>query len=101
MNGHDRPGKPGKKSDKKLEQNSSKRQSSNARQLGCAFQDMTPPKSILPKCTDMRKPIQRVNSQWPLHVIPKFETKILRSDMFAQVNLMSEAPTLQNLRIGL
>ena len=31
----------------------------------------------------------------------KFETKILRSDTFAQVNLMSVAPTLQNLRIGL
>ena len=30
------------------------------RQLGCVFQDMTPPKSILRKCTDMRRPIQRV-----------------------------------------
>ena len=57
---HDRPGKPGKRSDKKLGQNSSKRQFSDARQLGCVFQDMTPPKSILRKCTDMRKPIQRV-----------------------------------------
>ena len=57
---HDRPGKPGKRSDKKLGQNSSKRQSSDARQLGCVFQDMTPPKSILRKCTDMPKPIQRV-----------------------------------------
>ena len=44
---HDRPGKPGKISDKKLGQNSSNRQSSDARQLGCVFQDMTPPKSIL------------------------------------------------------
>ena len=35
------------------------------------------------------------------HVIPKFETKILRSDIFAQVNLISVTPTLQNLRIGL
>ena len=34
--------------------------SSDARQLGCVFQDMMPPKSILRKCTDMRKPIQRV-----------------------------------------
>ena len=34
--------------------------SSNTRQLGCVFQDMTPPKSILRKCTYMRKPIQRV-----------------------------------------
>ena len=47
---------------------SSQRESSDARQLGCVFQDMTPPKSIpksipkstLRKCTDMRKPIQRV-----------------------------------------
>ena len=45
---------------KKLGQKSSKRRSSDARQLGCVFQDMTPPKSILRKCTDMRKPIQRV-----------------------------------------
>ena len=57
---HDRPGKPGKRSDKKLVQNSSKRQSSDARQLGCVFQDMTPLKSILRKSTDMPKPIQRV-----------------------------------------
>ena len=57
---HDRTGKPVKRSDKKLGQNSSKRQFSDARQLGCVFQDMTPPKSILRKCTDMPKPIQRV-----------------------------------------
>ena len=36
---HDRPVKPGKRSDKKLGQRSSKRQSSDARQLGCVFQD--------------------------------------------------------------
>ena len=36
------------------------RQFSYARQLGCVFQDMTPPKSILRKGTDMPKPIQRV-----------------------------------------
>ena len=47
-------------SDKKLGQKLSQRRSSDARQLGCVFQDMTPPKSILRKCTDMRKPIQRV-----------------------------------------
>ena len=52
--------KPDKRSDKKLGQKSSKRRSSNARQLGCVFQDMTPPKSILRKGTDMPKPIQRV-----------------------------------------
>ena len=85
----DRPAKLGKRSDKKLGQNSSKRQSSDARQLGCLFQDMTPPKSNV------------WNSQRLLHVTPKFETKILRSDIFAQVYLINVAPTLQNLRIGL
>ena len=34
--------------------------SSNTRQLGCVFQDMEPPKSILRKSSDMQKPIQRV-----------------------------------------
>ena len=51
---HDRPVKPGKRSDKKLGQNSSERQSSDARQLGCVFQDMTPPKSILRKAPTCR-----------------------------------------------
>ena len=46
---HDRSEKPDKRSDKKLGQKSSQRQSSDARQLGCVFQDMTPPKSILRK----------------------------------------------------
>ena len=41
------------------------------------------------------------NSRKLLHVTLKFETRILRSDWFAQVNLISVAPTLQNLRIGL
>ena len=57
---HDRSGQPDKRSDKKLGRKSSQRRSSDARQLGCVFQDMTPPKSILRKSTDMPKPIQRV-----------------------------------------
>ena len=57
---HDRTGKPVRKSGLKLGQNSSRSQFSDARQLGCVFQDMTPPKSILRKSTDMPKPIQRV-----------------------------------------
>ena len=60
---HDRTGKRVRKSDKKLGQISSRRQFSDARQLGCVFQDMTPPKSILRKSTDMPKPIQRVKVQ--------------------------------------
>ena len=57
---HDRSGKPDKMSDEKLGQKSSKRRSSDARQLGCVFQDMKPAKSILRKSSDMQKPIQRV-----------------------------------------
>ena len=57
---HDRTGQLVKRSDKKLGRNSSKRQSSDARQLGCVFQDMKPPKSILRKGTDMPRAIQRV-----------------------------------------
>ena len=56
----DRMGKLVRKSGLKLGQNSSRSQFSDARQLGCVFQDMTPPKSILRKSTDMPKPIQRV-----------------------------------------
>ena len=97
---HDRPGKPGKRGDKKLGQNSSERQFSDARQLGCVFQDMKPAKSILRKGTDMPRPIQRV----------KFTKAIARHTKIRDqnpslgyicpgVNLMSVAPTLQNLRI--
>ena len=57
---HDRSGQPDKKGDKKLERKSSQRRLYDARQLGCVFQDMTPPKSVLRKGTDMPKPIQRV-----------------------------------------
>ena len=45
---------------KSWDKKSSQHRSSDARQLGCVFQDMTPPKSILRKSTDMPKPIQRV-----------------------------------------
>ena len=96
---HDRPGKPGKRSDKKLGQKSSKRRSSNARQLGCVFQDMTPPKSILRKCTDMRKPIQRVRFTKAIARHTEIRDQNPSLGYIAQVNLMSVAPTLQNLRI--
>ena len=71
---HDSSGRPDQSRGKKLGRNSSKRQLSDARQLGCVFQEMTPPKSIHRKSTDMPKPIQRVKFK---NVIPKFETKIL------------------------
>ena len=58
---HDRMGKPVIRGViKSWDENSSKRQLSDARQLGCVSQDMTPPKSILRKSTDMPKTIQRV-----------------------------------------
>ena len=57
---HDRSGQFDKRGDQKMERKSSQRRLSDARQLGCVFQDMTPPKSILRKSTDMPKPIQRV-----------------------------------------
>ena len=58
--GHDRSGRPGKKRDHELERGSTGRRSSNARQLGCVFQDIKPPKSILRKSTNMQRPFQRV-----------------------------------------
>ena len=68
---------------KKLGQKSSKRQSPDARQLGCVFQDMTPPKSILRKGTDMPKPIQRVTFTKAI----ARHTKILRPKSFARIYL--------------
>ena len=99
---HDRSGKPDGRSDEKLGQESPQRRSSEARQLGCVFQDMTPPKSILSKSTDMRKPIQRV----------KFTKAIARHTQIRDKNPSVgsicpgephelRAPTLRNLRIGL
>ena len=60
VKGHDRSGRPDEKRDYELKRGPTKRRSSNARQLGCVFQDMTPPKSILRKSTNMQRPIQRV-----------------------------------------
>ena len=60
VKGHDRSGRPDKKRDHELKRGPTGRRSSNARQLGCVFQDMKPPKSILRKSSDMQKPIQRV-----------------------------------------
>ena len=94
---HDSSGKPDKRSDKKLGQKSSQRQSSDSRQLGCVFQDMTPPKSILRKCTDMPKTIQRVKFKKAIARHTKIRDQIPRSVTY----LMSVAPMLQNLRIDL
>ena len=61
---HDRTEQPVVKRDTRheLKQGPVGRRFSDARQLGCVFQDMEPPKlsSILRKSSDMQKPIQRV-----------------------------------------
>ena len=46
--------------DHELKRGPTGRRSSNARQLGCVFQDMKPPKSVLRKSTNMQRPIKRV-----------------------------------------
>ena len=73
--------------------------SQHMRQLGSVFQDMEPPKSP----SILRKSRSEVsNSQKSSLVMLTFETEIFRSVTFAEVNLISAAPTtLQNLRIGL
>ena len=59
---HERSGRPDINRDTyhELKRRPAGRRSSNARHLGCVFQDMKPPKSILRKSSDMQKPIQRV-----------------------------------------
>ena len=59
---HERSGRPDKNRDTyhELKRGPTGRRSSNARHLGCVFQDVKPPKSILRKSSDMQKPIQRV-----------------------------------------
>ena len=98
---HDRSGQPDKKSDKKLGRRSSQRRSSNARQLGCVFQDMTPPKSILRKSTDMQRPIQRVKFTKAIARHTKIRDQNPSLAYISHLNLITAAPTLRNLRIGL
>ena len=75
-----------------LKRGPTRRRSSSARQLGCVFQDMKPPKSILRKSSDMQKPIQRVKFTKAIARHTKFETKILRSDIFACLLYTSPSP---------
>ena len=74
--GHDSSGRLDKKRDHELKRAPTGCRSSNARQLGCVFQDMTPPKSMLQKCAGMRKPIQRV----------KFTKPVARHTQFREQN---------------
>ena len=73
------------------------RRTSNARQLGCVFQDMKPPKlsSILQKSSDMQKPIQRVKFSKTIARHIKIRDQNPSLGIIAQVNLISVAPMLQ------
>ena len=73
----------------------------NTRQVGCVFQDMEPPKSlsILRKSSNILKPIRCVEAV-VRHANIRDQNPSL-GYIFAQVNLIGAAPTLQNLRIGL
>ena len=51
---------PDQKRDHELKRGPTGRRSSNARQMGCVFQDMKPPKSTLRKSSNIRKPIRCV-----------------------------------------
>ena len=103
---HDRTWQPVVKRDTRHELNHGPVgcRSSSTQQLGCVFQDMELPKltSILRKSSDMQKPIQRVKFTKAIacHTKIRDQNPSLQ-DIFAQVNLISAAPTLQNLRIGL
>ena len=59
---HERSGRPDINRDTchELKRGPTGRRSSSARHLGCVFQDMKPPKSILRKSSDMQKRIQHV-----------------------------------------
>ena len=60
---------------------------------GCVFQDMTPPKSILRKSTDMPKPIQRVKFTKAIARHTKnSRPKPPRSVTFAQVKPNERSP---------
>ena len=89
---HDRTGKLVRKSGKKLGQISSRSQFSDARQLGSVFQDMTPAEVYSPEGHRHAEndPACKVQEGY-LRVKLKTETKFLRSDIFAQVNLMGAA----------
>ena len=96
------PVKPGKRSDKKLGQNSSKRQSSDARQLGFCISGHDAAEVYSPEVHRHAEanPTCKIHKGY-CRSYQNSRPKILRSEIFAQVNLKSVAPTLQILRIGL
>ena len=94
--GHDRPGQPDKRGVKKLERRSSQRRSSECTTIGLCISRHDAAEVSSPEGRRHAEANPTCEVQEGLHVTLKFETKILRSDIFHQVNLMSVAPTLQN-----
>ena len=86
---HDGSGRPDKNRDHELKRGPTGRRSSNARQLGCVFQDMKPPKSILRKSSDMQKLIQRVKFTKAIARHTKIRDRNPSLGYIAQVNLIS------------
>ena len=95
--GHDRSPQPDKKSDKKFGRSDHLMHDSWV----VSFKTWSRRSLYYARPQTCRNQSNVWDSRKLLHVTLKFETKILRSDIFAQVNLISAAPTLQNLRIGL
>ena len=95
-------GRPDKNRDHDLKRGPTGRRSSNARHLGCVFQDMKPPKSISRKSLDMQKPIQRVKFTKAIARHTKIRDQNPSLGYICQGELHQRSPpTLQNLRIGL
>ena len=92
---HDRPGKLDKKSDKKLGQKSSKRRSSDARQFGLRISGHDVAEVYSPeghRHAEANPTCETHKGYCTSH--QNSRPKSFRSDMFAQVNLISAAPTL-------
>ena len=96
---HDRPGRPDVKRDTRheLRQGPVGRRSSNARQLGLSRHEAA--EFYFTEELRHAETIQRVKFTKAIARHTKIRDQNLRSDVFAQVNLISAAPMLQNLRI--
>ena len=96
---HDRTEQPVKRGDEKLGRNSSKRQSSDARQLGCVFHSGHDAAEVY--SSEVHRHAE-ANPTCEIHkgyCTSHSNSRPKNFARFVQVHLMSVAPTLQNLRI--
>ena len=87
--GHDRLRRPDKTRNLELKREPSGRRSSDAQQLGCVFQDEAAEVSSPEGLRHAETNPMRKTHEGHCSSHQKFETKIIRSDIFAQVNFMS------------